>query len=727
MIDAGPDKGPVFAVRKCCKIYRNWLCLLAGCGKLRVVIIEEFCVSERIGKSPLRGEDLEVSVYVPSDEEVSDAQNFLAGDITNIDVADVDRVDVAEQSLGSDSQEGEKEGENNQGNQAASYDSNQANSYENGRGNTANQSAVNQDQKNGDVVLLSFDLDLNRGKNSTPDRQEQGQNSTVEQPPMSEQEQPEQQPPQEHLGQEQKREQQEQEQPAPKLSKRQERIRRREQAKQQEQAERASWYETLRRAAEAGNQGDWMSREEKVEAGLAKEYKSISPEEKLLQELRGDLEGKEGQLYEVQRYEFKSPEDVRQFVKAAAEVYHYEKNTVVGTQNLEVKLDSAEQDTWETRRAALINEQWKWVKDVLPDLPYNDKRDVQAVYLDFIEYLHQPGRERDGFTDYLEWAVPECKIEPSRENFAKLENGKVEMEEDLLSEKSANGENYYSDREIAAMLKMYDRAEAMTRYVKAMDRENGNVDSKSKRLRMRRRHDESEREGARSTAFKKLQTTSSDAGKGDVVEFPVNSEADDVSAGVFGTMEHKPLPNKIPVGNKSIDLDRLTPDEAGVQKLRDLADYCLERMRAAQQFNDERHITLAEKWQNDYLALVDNITLASITLADHRETQTKEQEKEMERRAVMREMSDKWKTFSAEEIVKRYTDEYELNDEQPIIEQLGDLSGKLRKRLSDAYGMKNRGAQAAYLDLLHQVNEVLVTLGADGQKIIQDSVNTIIA
>lgn len=672
-------------------------------------------MSEKVGGRPLRAEDLNVTVYTPSDEEVREF-----GEFSNFDF---------------DAEAGSEQLEGDPKNGLEDFDdAEKPDNFDDAAED------VGRDQKNGDIVLLSVDLDLNRGKNKKPATDEtaeekhggpteveaaDGESRVVEQ--STERDTPQDVANQVTNQREiraHEREERARERAEKRAERKQERYEnswrgRREQAKKQEQAQRDSWYETLKKAADAGKTGDWMSREEKVEAGLADDYKGISAEARLLRDLRGDLEEEKGALYEVQRYEFKTPEDVERYAKAAAEVLHYEKNTIVGTQNLEVQFAPGVEETWERRRKALVDEQWQWVKDVLPDWSYDDKRDVQRVYLDFIEYLHEPGNERDSFVDYLEKAVPECKIEPTKRNMTELVVGKDETEKELLSVTNEYGERYYSDEEVAAMLKMYDRAQIMTRYAETVEFR----ESESTKKETRRHREPDEREGVRSMIFSKVKKTSNVEGKSNIVQFP----DDGIDAGAFVATDKRTLPNKISVGNKPISLERFVPNEEGLQILNDLADYCLERRKAAEAHDDEQHRELAEKWKSDYLGLLDNINMLTVVLADRRATQTERQQKELERRAVIKRMKEVWTEHNASEIAEQYARNYDLNSDEPLVDQLRDLYGKFRQGLVSANVMRDTDGQAAYLSAMHELGSVLTELGPDGQAALQESIKEIIA
>lgn len=505
------------------------------------------------------------------------------------------------------------------------------------------------------------------------------------------------------------------------------------------------WYETLKKATDANDPlafkaGEWMSHEEKVAEGMIDDYKGVTPrpveqsvtasEQETTTEQASSTESEQvkpaEKLYEVQHYELTTPRDVWNYTMAAAELIQYAKYTMAGPENLELA-EKGRDDDWDYKRSVLIAEHWKWVRNVLADPKRWDEQEyrrTQAVYVDYIDWMHDLG-EKATVLEYLNKTVPECKIDPTRMNLATMQVDGDTAREDLREWKTVSDEQYFSDEELEAIMKIYERSI-------------GKVEHEVKAKQLTQKLAASGRSGVLRKIINAVmhkqgvQPEVADAENGESAEIidlaaarmaPENEDVETVETpsdvsedGALVGKENEDIEDvdtpkhrltEIEHRGDTISLEFLQPDEDGIRQLENLADYCREMYQAALESNDDARASDIERWRENCRITMNNVDYA---VALHESKYSKDENREN----IVSDVARKYNRNHIGQILEIWFNNSTLDREKPLAPQLDELRTQYRADLTNAIDSNDQTAEKKAKDALDRVNLIYLLLNKHG-------------
>lgn len=484
-----------------------------------------------------------------------------------------------------------------------------------------------------------------------------------------------------------------------------------------------AWQEKLAQVASETPEGAWLSEDEKAEAPS---QKAADSENEVINEPSepGRAENLEnGENWRAKRYKFENLRDVWDYTWAAGEVMHYEKNTVVGSQNLELQLnDDVAEETPELRRQVLISEHWKWVKEVLATdeiikfhdqevrpITYDDQRRVQRVYVDYLDSLEQPGHEKDSFTEYMERVKPISEIDGTEGNFKELEEMAVAMNNNLLTMEDAMGigRRYYSEEEVGALMQFYQAA-----LEQVGDDWRKNVKIKE----FLKKHPLERLSGFVAERLGKIVDEDGEI-EGvpviDVDEFPMDAEENeadtaseegtDVAEDVVEDMTEDTAENedvKERDHNKALNLNVLLPGEEGIQQLRDLVEYCKERFAESKAQGKD---AVAAKWREQISILNGHIALSEALLA----AKITERERRAEMHKREKEIVKLGEEFNDRFLIRRLMASGDIDVNRSVLPQLEAAKERYQTLLNQAVGNDDTDLVQLNLGKLNDIDDAI--------------------
>lgn len=407
---------------------------------------------------------------------------------------------------------------------------------------------------------------------------------------------------------------------------------------QREQAERDEWYEKLKGINESGvfRPGDWMSHEEKVAEGLIRDYKT--GEDYQTAQAKKERErnfAENGEPHIAQYIEFETPKDVWEYTMAANRVAQYERETLVGSQNLQGNFKADEDNSPEALRSRLLQEHWKWVEKVLAtDNVIRNRELEQKVYAEYLDYVIREGHEGASFMDFLNNSEVYSTIKPTADAAAELNEARMDAREDLKSQVDVEGKPYYTEDEVNALMRVCDKTYEEVDETWKRRRIYGEVKKKARPLgglasvagkfigQMVRKN---RRSGKEALVFEDESGNIIDLSER---EYKIVNGADDAEEEVVETQEpERDKSKEVHVGVWIIDLEQLIPTDKGIEQL---VSHMEEAQQMMEKYREEGDSDQYYRWKQIHLGLSDNISLS----VAYQEVQRTEDQKRADRLAA---------------------------------------------------------------------------------------------